>query len=405
MHPPFFPYMLTWLRRGSVRLVMLLLAVLLLAACSERSTQEPQATPSATPAAQEESAPTNTAYPEPQEDVQERPQPPGSETTEVYPAPQAFPQNTPTQASPGYPEPLEAAAATNTPLPAYPEAQATATSPASYPGPQATTPPAATASATPQLTASPTAGTLDPTNSATPASSPTPAGLPTASPTRTVSPTPVFTPTPSRTAPPLPESGFRDDFDWELDENWKWYYPDEQYVSLTLSPGYLRIYPQAGGLPDGKPRNLFLANAPQGDFEISTQVFFEPDSNYQFAGLVVYTDERNALQFGIGFAECEDELNCLGRALYFSSFQDGAPGSETIATLDGEGEQVYLRIRREGKNYRAEYSLDAIEWQEAGVLTNPLTPVWVGLFTGQSERGYDPAVYAEFDFFRLSLLP
>jgi regulation of enolase protein 1 (concanavalin A-like superfamily) len=190
-----------------------------------------------------------------------------------------------------------------------------------------------------------------------------------------------------------------------MGKNWKWYYPDEEYVSLTLSPGFLRIYPQSGGLPDGQPRNLFLANAPEGDFEISTLLTFNPNSNYQFAGLVVYQDLRNALQFGIGYAECADPLNCLGRALYFTSFQDGAPGSQTVATLDGMGDQVYVRILRQGKNYRAEYSLDALNWVEVSVLTNPLDPIWVGLFTGQSETGYDPEVYALFDYFSLNLLP
>jgi len=238
-----------------------------------------------------------------------------------------------------------------------------------------------------------------------PESTATPQQTSTPIPTRTSTPTSALSPTPSWTAPPLPESGFRDDFDWVMGENWKWYYPDEAYVSLELSPGYLRIYPQAGGLPDGKPRNLFLANAPQDDFEINTLLSFEPVSNYQFAGLLVYADNRNALQFGIGYADCADPLSCLGRALYFTSFQDGAPGSQTIATLDGETGQVYLRILRQGKNYRAEYSADGGEWIEVGALTNPLAPAWVGLLTGQAEGGYDPAVYAKFDYFSLSLLP
>lgn len=224
-------------------------------------------------------------------------------------------------------------------------------------------------------------------------------------PTRTFTPTPVYSPTPSWTAPPLPDSGFQDDFEGGLDGAWKWYYPDPEYVSLTLSPGFLRIYPQRGGLPDGNPRNLILAFAPEGDFEISTLLKFEPVSNYQFAGLMIYTDLGNALQFGISYADCADPLMCKGRALYFSSFQDGAPGPQSITTLDGTTEPIYLRLLRQGKNYRAQYSQDGVEWNEAGVLTNPLTPVWVGLFSGQAESGYDPAIYALFDYFDLSLLP
>jgi regulation of enolase protein 1 (concanavalin A-like superfamily) len=224
-------------------------------------------------------------------------------------------------------------------------------------------------------------------------------------PTPTTPPTPAVSPTLTWTAPPLPESGFWDDFDGAVGENWKWYYPDEDYVSLELAPGKLRIYPQSGGLPSGNPRNLLLANAPQDDYEISTFLAFTPESNYQFAGLLILNDLNNALQFGVGYAECTDPLNCLGRALYFTSFQDGAPSEQTIATLANDTDQIYLRLQRQGKNYRAEYSLDGLEWLQAGVLTNPLTPNWVGLTAGQSESGYNPEIFADFDYFSLSLLP
>lgn len=255
------------------------------------------------------------------------------------------------------------------------------------------------------MTDTPAAPVATPTQTATPRPSSTPPPRPVDSATPTLTATPAASPTPSWTAPPLPESGFRDDFDWEMGENWKWYYPDEAYVSLELSPGFLRVYPLTGGLADSQPRNLFLANAPQGDFEIRTLVSFKPESNYQFAGLLIYQDLRNALQFGVGFADCANPASCLGRALYFTSFQDGAPGTQTIVTLKGGEEQLYLRLVRMGKNYRAEYSLDGLEWIEAGVLTNPLSPDWVGLFTGQSESGFDPAIFAEFDYFSLNLLP
>lgn len=220
-----------------------------------------------------------------------------------------------------------------------------------------------------------------------------------------MTPTLVYSPTPSRTAPPLPESGFRDDFDGKILENWKWYYPDPAYVDLNIAPGFLRVYPQAGGFMDAKPKNLFLANAPQGDFEIRTLLSFYPDGNYQFAGVLIYQDLHNALQFGIGYAECTDSTSCLGKALYFTSMQDGLPGSQTIATLGSQESQLYLHLERIGKIYRASYSLDGLEWLEAGTFANPLIPSWVGLFTGQSESGFDPSIYADYDFFSLSLLP
>lgn len=403
----------------------LLVLVLLLASCSFRPTAE---IPSPHPPTLDEPISTASITLTPQGGFRERPDVPATDaasypepvntatkSTDEYPEP----EKTATKSTDEYPEPAASATSASDSYP-EPEISLTSTSGA-YPEPDRS--PTATNAAYPEQQASatplsPTATTSVPTptqtepsptvtkvQTATITPTKTTSPTPSSTPTPTFTPTPAYSPTPSWTAPPLPESGFKDDFSSKLGENWKWYYPDPTYVSLTASPGYLRIYPLAGGIVDGKPRNLFLANAPQGDFEIRTLLTFKPKSNFQFAGLVIYQDLYNALQFGLGFADCSNPLYCLGRGLYFTSYQQGAPGTQMIASDISEDQPVYIRLTRSGKNYRADYSLDGLNWIQAGTFTNPLTPYWVGILAGQSETGFDATVFSDFDFFNLNLLP
>ena len=53
----------------------------------------------------------------------------------------------------------------------------------------------------------------------------------------------------------------------------------------------------------------------EADFAIETHMLFEPTTNYQFAGLVIWQDEFNFLQFGRAF--CDNEGTCVGNGIYF----------------------------------------------------------------------------------------
>jgi hypothetical protein len=75
-----------------------------------------------------------------------------------------------------------------------------------------------------------------------------------------------------------------------------------------------------------------VRDAPEGSFEIETYLVFDPRSNYQIAGILVYQDDKNAVQFGRAY--CDNPQGCVGNGLYYDSFQNGgfAGGNFAINT-------------------------------------------------------------------------
>jgi beta-xylosidase len=204
--------------------------------------------------------------------------------------------------------------------------------------------------------------------------------------------------TPSSSATLEADVLFHDPFEGSLTSGWIWMEEINDRWSLSATPGSLRIILNRGNLKN--PRNLLLRKAPEGDFQISTLLRFTPSSNFQFAGLVVYQDPQNHLQHGRAFAQC-DAAFCKGNALYFDSVAQDRLGPSNFATLVTEKGTAYLRIRRRGSSYTAQYSSDGRGWTEIGRHTNHLTPIYVGLMAGQA---YQAEAVAEFEFFTIEAL-
>lgn len=193
---------------------------------------------------------------------------------------------------------------------------------------------------------------------------------------------------------------WRDDFDGSLGEGWAWVNENPAQWSLTERPGFLRVYASAyatGG------ENLLLRPAAQGDFTIKTRVLFEPDTNFQFAGLVIWQDEGNFLQLGRAF--CDVEEACVGNGLYFDFVDDGTWVGGNFAAPVGDPSEAYLRLERRGEMVRAFYSVDeGISWYELGTHWIPADfPVnGVGLTAAQDYNTPDRDIPADFDFFELT---
>jgi beta-xylosidase len=224
----------------------------------------------------------------------------------------------------------------------------------------------------------------------------TPTQPPTDTPVPTDTPAPTDTPTPT-TPPPFP---FRDDFDGKLADSWKWLGEDATHWNLTDTPGFVRIIAQGTNIGgDAEPINFLVHAAPAGNFEIETFVKFEPKTNFQFAGLLVYEGQGKALGYGRAFAQCNFPP-CKGNALYFDNpTQQGAPNFVTPIANPSE---VYLRIRREGNTYTAFYSEDASNWIQIGQHTSEISPAYVGLIASQA---YEEQIPADFDYFSIQALP
>jgi serine/threonine protein kinase len=218
----------------------------------------------------------------------------------------------------------------------------------------------------------------------------------------TLTSTPINSPVPS----PLPAStstleiasgvGFRDDFIGQLAEGWTWLYEDPKKWSLSAVEGSLQILASDASF-DGPytPLNILLRDVPTGDFEVTTSVQFTPTSDFQFAGLVVYQDSKNVLQFGHAF--CDVVNACVGNGVYFDNFENGSvTGTNNAAPFHRE--LIYLRLQRQGNTYTGYYSEDGKNWIKLGEHSRDLSPVRVGLMAAQAPE----EIPALFDYFTMN---
>ena len=202
------------------------------------------------------------------------------------------------------------------------------------------------------------------------------------------------TPTASLTSTP-DRKFFRDDFNEELDSEWSWVREDPENWSLTALPGALQINVAGGYVAEETNPNLLLRSAPEGDFQIQTQLTFRPTRNYQFAGLIIYEDSSNFLQAGRSYC---DSTGCAGSGLYMDLYVNG----DIIPPDFGQGYRVFdpllLRLSRQGDSYTFEASTNGKVWFLIGRHTSDMNPIQIGLVTGQRMSGENlPATFEYFE--------
>ena len=198
--------------------------------------------------------------------------------------------------------------------------------------------------------------------------------------------------------PPGPQD-FIDGFDGALADGWYWINENPDRWNLTEAPGSLRIYTSPSGTGI---ENLLLRGVAPGDFAIETHLLFEPDANFQLAGLVIWQDEFNFLQFGRAF--CDIPEQCAGNGIYFDYVAGGELQNGNFAIPVDVPNEAYLRLERRGEMVRALFSYEGITWFEIG--THWIAPDFlangVGLTSAQDFFDpYEPAP-ADFDYFELT---
>jgi len=179
---------------------------------------------------------------------------------------------------------------------------------------------------------------------------------------------------------------------------WSWVNEDPATWSLTDNPGHLRIIPAPG--PSGT-RNLLLTPVTDTKFQNRTHLLFEPTANFQIAGLVIWQDAGNYLQFGRAY--CDPALPaCVGNGIYFDQVRDGSFYGRNFATQTAGQGQAYLRLERTGNRIKAFYSENGADWTPIGAhrVQDGFQIVGVGLTAAQdlSELGTP----ADFDDFMLN---
>ena len=193
---------------------------------------------------------------------------------------------------------------------------------------------------------------------------------------------------------------WRDEFDQEtLDPAWMWVNENPANWSLTEAPGFLRI--TTSNTATGS-ENLLLRSVAPGDFVIKTRLLFEPGDNFQIAGLVIWQDANNFLQFGRAF--CDPGIpTCVGNGIYFDNIVDGQWTGVNFVTPVNSPNEAYLRLERRDNMVRALFSYEGITWFEIGTHWIPgFTVAGVGLTASQDWYTPDWDIPADFDFFELT---
>jgi beta-xylosidase len=208
------------------------------------------------------------------------------------------------------------------------------------------------------------------------------------------SPTEVIT-----TEPVIDPNYFRDDFDTTLGSGWQWRNEDANNWNLETIPGMLLINAGEGQASADSIKNLLLRPAPPGNFQIETKVSFRPNSNYQFAGLIVYESPPNLIQAGRAF--CAPSEVCVGEGLYVDYYNNGNFVTPNFAAAYTDSE-VYLRMVRQGDTYTFQSSSNGNEWILRGGTVSAMNPIQIGLVAGQNTVGIIPAL---FDYFEVRSLP
>jgi arabinan endo-1,5-alpha-L-arabinosidase len=215
--------------------------------------------------------------------------------------------------------------------------------------------------------------------------------------------TPTEVPPTLTPAPPTPTADtnfFRDDFLETLDPQWSWLREDPQNWSLTALPGSLQINVAGGYVRAHTNSNLLLRPAPEGNFQVETQITFRPADNFQFAGLIIYESDSTFIQAGRGYCKV---TGCIGEGLYMDYYKDGVIVEPDFGLAFKEIDPIRLRLSRREDTYTFEASTDGKVWFIIGSHTSDLNPLQIGLVTGQRMKGNN--LPAAFDYFEVRSLP
>jgi beta-xylosidase len=219
-------------------------------------------------------------------------------------------------------------------------------------------------------------------------------------PTALPSPTPTPVPLTASPEPTKDPNFFRDDFSGALDADWTWEREEPANWSLSAVSGSLQINVGGGYVAQRTNFNLLLRPAPKGNFQIETQINFQPRDNFQFAGLIVYESYSNFIQAGRGYCRT---YACIGEGLYMNFYKNGHLVKPDFGQTYKDINPILLRLSRRGDAYTFEGSTDGKIWFIIGSHTSDLNPAQIGITTGQNQEGQ--VLPALFDYFEVRSLP
>lgn len=133
-----------------------------------------------------------------------------------------------------------------------------------------------------------------------------------------------------------------------------------------------------------------------GDFEFETKIKFDPQSNYQGAGILVWNNDKNYLRFERGFGGVDGGESGVRFDKSVGGDYSSISGTEQNPS---ESKEIELKLMRKGKEFIAfmRENIDG-EWKEIGFyITDYPETVKVGII-GVSTAG---EITAEFEYIRI----
>jgi len=196
-----------------------------------------------------------------------------------------------------------------------------------------------------------------------------------------------------------------DDFSGDvLGQQWQWQANiDTQWYDLKSKAGWLRLpmYPITGDYKNlWNLPNILAQKFPADAFEVATRLSFQPQSQEERAGLVV---------FGNAYAAITIHRDDQGYVLEQIICQDAEKGGEEVlaATARIHVAEVFFKAKiATGARVQFSYSLDGCSYRSLGPLFTAMPGKWVGAKIGlfAMNKAEKTSGYSDFDFFQVEII-
>lgn len=193
-----------------------------------------------------------------------------------------------------------------------------------------------------------------------------------------------------------------DDFDsFSLASEWKWFDPvGDANFDLNAQPSFIRISTPSNN--DIAPFSNYdaprLVRQVSGNFDIKTLVRFDPQNDYQGAGILIWQDDDNFLRVERAYGGFNGGQSGIRFDKEVNGSYGTVSGPESHPTV---AKEVELRVKREGDQFTAYWRERGDSWQEIGTTSLQFTSkIDVGLAV-VAHVGV-PQTTADFDYFIIS---
>ena len=183
---------------------------------------------------------------------------------------------------------------------------------------------------------------------------------------------------------------------WQItnEDPHNWSITGEDNISILTQYGEFR---KVNGVYTAKCQNLFLRETEESDFEISARLEFQPDANYESAGIIIYAADNAHLVLARRY-----HTNFNNQTLGTHGVDNGTFMETAQADPSTTQAPIWLKMAKSGSTVTASYSLDGESWtqHDEPIIVDAFAGAEnfkVGLYTGDSQQNNNTvATFSEF---------